>query len=171
MGGQIVLNMMAQRPDVIKKGILIGSSGYLPRANQTIILASYLPFFHHFLRTRLEKTGVKKNIENVLFDHSLIDLELLTGYEKPFLDPTIYKGMTKWLRDREGDLVEAALQTIEAPCLLIWGEDDKVVPLEIGERLSKDIPNAELIVFKNTGHLVQEEKPAEVWEAIQSFME
>jgi pimeloyl-ACP methyl ester carboxylesterase len=171
MGGQIALNMMALRSDIVKKGILLGSSGYLPRANQTLILGSYLPFFHHFLRTRLERSGVQKNVENVLFDHSLIDLELLTGYEKPFLDQSIYKGLTKWIRDREGDLAGSALQNIDTPCLLIWGEHDKVVPLEIGKRLSKDLPNSELIVLKNTGHLVQEEKPVEVWEAIQTFIE
>ncbi|MBU5215034.1 alpha/beta fold hydrolase [Heyndrickxia oleronia] len=170
MGGQIALHMMKQKPDMINKGILLCSSGYLKPVKPSLKLLSHLPFFHHFVRYYLEKSGVQKNVENVVYDHAMIDAEMLRGYEEPFTDKNIFKGLAKMVRDHEGDLLSDDLKNIQIPCLLIWGEQDRVVPLAIGEKLSKDLPNAQLVILKNTGHLIPEEKPNVVFTYIQHFV-
>ena len=156
--------------DMINKGILLCSSGYLKPVKPSLKLLSHLPFFHHFVRYYLEKSGVQKNVENVVYDHAMIDAEMLRGYEEPFTDKNIFKGLAKMVRDHEGDLLSADLKNIQIPCLLIWGEQDRVVPLAIGEKLSKDLPNAQLVILKNTGHLIPEEKPNVVFTYIQHFV-
>lgn len=95
---------------------------------------------------------------------------MIDGYAKPFESTEIFPALARLLRHREGDLSEKSLQNIETPCLLIWGENDKIVPVNIGKRLSKDLPYARLVVFKETGHLVPEERPKEVYEEISSFI-
>lgn len=171
MGGQISLNIAYLRPDLVQKAVLLGSSGYLARSKQSLILFSYLPFFHLFVKHHLAKSGVLKNLQNVVFDQRLIDEEMYEGYMEPFLNEDIFKGLTRMLRDREGDLPEAILHEIETPCLLIWGEKDKVVPLHIGKRLNNDLSHSKLIVLQDTGHLVPEERPNEVFQSIRLFLE
>lgn len=171
MGGQISLNIAHIRPDITKKVILLCSSGYLQRSKQSLILLSYLPYFHLFVKRHLAKSGVMKNLQNVVYNQNLIDDEMFDGYMKPFLQEDIFKGLTRMLRHREGDLPEAVLRKIDTPCLLIWGEHDKVVPLHIGKRLHKDLKNSELIVLKETGHLVPEERPKEVYLYMKDFIE
>jgi proline iminopeptidase len=46
------------------------------------------------------------------------------------------------------------LKDIEAPVLVLSGRDDWITPLEYGSRvLANGIPNAELVVFEESGHM------------------
>ncbi len=70
----------------------------------------------------------------------------------------------------EGDLSTDILKTIQAPSLLIWGENDRVVPLQTGKRLAQDLPHSQFIPLPQTGHLLPEEKPFEVYQYIRDFI-
>ncbi|MNO75343.1 2-hydroxy-6-oxononadienedioate/2-hydroxy-6-oxononatrienedioate hydrolase [compost metagenome] len=54
------------------------------------------------------------------------------------------------------------LGEIAAPTLVIWGREDRFVPLDTGLRLLAGIPNAELHVFNRCGHWAQ-------WEHADKF--
>jgi len=54
---------------------------------------------------------------------------------------------------------EKKLETTPHPVLLVWGEEDHVVPLPLGERLHEVLPNSRLEVFPNCGHWTQLEEP------------
>ncbi|QFT90388.1 2-hydroxy-6-oxo-6-(2'-aminophenyl)hexa-2,4-dienoic acid hydrolase [Bacillus sp. THAF10] len=170
MGGQICLNMSKQKPEVVDKVVLLCSSGYLKRLNRPLIFSSRIPYFYLYLKFWLVRQGPIKNLLNVVYDHNLIDDEMIAGYTEPFYDDQIFHALTRMIRDREGDLASEILKKIETPSLLIWGEEDKVVPVEIGRRLHGDLPNSQLITYKNTGHLLPEEKPEHVHENIMKFL-
>jgi pimeloyl-ACP methyl ester carboxylesterase len=61
-------------------------------------------------------------------------------------------------------------RTIDVPTLLIWGRDDKIVPLDVGERLHRDIPNSRLVVLDETGHFPHEERPEETLMILSDFL-
>lgn len=54
------------------------------------------------------------------------------------------------------------LSEISAPTLVIWGRDDRFVPMDIGLRLLWGMPNAELHIFNKCGHWAQ-------WEHARKF--
>ncbi|EOV9528248.1 alpha/beta fold hydrolase [Bacillus cytotoxicus] len=170
MGGQISLYVNRICPDLIKKTILLCSSSYLHRATLPLIYSSYLPFFHLYVKKWITKRGIVHNLMNVVHDHSLIDDEMMEGYAAPFYDNRIFPALTRMIRDREGDLPSTELRKIQTPTLLIWGEQDRVVPIQIGQRLHKDLPNSQFISYENTGHLLPEEKPEHIYEEIISFV-
>jgi pimeloyl-ACP methyl ester carboxylesterase len=100
----------------------------------------------------------------------MIDEEMMLGYEAPFYDDQIFTALTRLIRHREGDLTSEDLQAIDTESLLIWGREDKVVPLKIGERLHSDLRNSKLITLEKTGHLLPEEKPHHISEQIFQFV-
>lgn len=51
---------------------------------------------------------------------------------------------------------------INAPTLIIWGRDDRFVPMDVGLRLLAGIPNSQLHVFSRCGHWAQ-------WEHADTF--
>lgn len=169
MGGQIALYAARKIPQKIDKLILLASSGYLKSANKFMILSTYLPFFYLFAKHKVQRQDVEDTLKNVLYNQSLLTRELIEVYGRPLKEKNFYKSLVRLLRYREGDLSSAQLQEIKIPTLLLWGVEDKVVPLSIGERLVKDLPNASLITYGQTGHLITEERPTEVYEQIISF--
>src|SRR6202012_4553309 len=48
--------------------------------------------------------------------------------------------------------VEKKYGTIDKSVLLLWGREDKIATLAVGERLSKELPRAKLVVFPQCGH-------------------
>ncbi|RDU36900.1 alpha/beta hydrolase [Neobacillus piezotolerans] len=172
MGGQYVLNMIALQPHLATKAVLFCSSSYLEPPGRLLSFGSQLPFFHLAVKRWLVRSGgVKKNLKLVVHDQSLIDEDMLRGYMQPFLDKQMFHGLGRLIHDREGELRPEALHKIITPCLLIWGEHDRVVPLAVGNRLHGDLKNSELVVLENTGHLVPEERPEEVCRLMKEFIE
>lgn len=63
------------------------------------------------------------------------------------------------------------LPKITQPTLIIWGELDRVFPLELAHRLKRHIgENAELVIIKNAGHAINAEKPKELCKCLKSFL-
>ena len=51
------------------------------------------------------------------------------------------------------------LPNIKVPTLLVWGDDDRRSPMNIAEQFREAIPNAELAIIANAGHLSNLEQP------------
>ncbi|XP_052201974.1 uncharacterized protein LOC127807852 [Diospyros lotus] len=63
------------------------------------------------------------------------------------------------------------LPKIPQPTLIIWGDLDRVFPLELGYRLKSHLgENAELVVIKNAGHAFNVEKPKELDKHLKPFL-
>jgi pimeloyl-ACP methyl ester carboxylesterase len=74
----------------------------------------------------------------------------------------------------ESDLVRGqpdavALSRIAVPTLLLWGEQDEMVPLDYGRAAAAAIPGAQLVVLPNVGHIPSVEAPAEFIRIITDF--
>ena len=63
------------------------------------------------------------------------------------------------------------LGTLKMPALVLWGEEDAIVPVAVGRQLAADLPHAQFDVLKGCGHLPTLEKPAESAARFRKFME
>ena len=63
-----------------------------------------------------------------------------------------------------------SIDKIQAPCLAICGEKDQLTPPRYSQYLADHIPNAEVQVIPEAGHMVMLEKPEEVTEALTAFI-
>jgi pimeloyl-ACP methyl ester carboxylesterase len=59
---------------------------------------------------------------------------------------------------------------VAAPTLIVWGRDDRIVPLECGERYAKALPRARLQIVDGAGHFVEMEKPQELTRLLGDFL-
>lgn len=60
---------------------------------------------------------------------------------------------------------------IEAPTLIVWGRHDRLVPLGLGYRLANVIPDAEMVVLPDVGHVPQFEQPEETRRLVLGFLD
>jgi pimeloyl-ACP methyl ester carboxylesterase len=54
-------------------------------------------------------------------------------------------------------LTEAEIAGVKTPTLILWGEEDRLIPVEAGRWLDKVMPASTLVVYPKIGHLPQEE--------------
>ncbi|QUN32555.1 alpha/beta fold hydrolase (plasmid) [Cupriavidus sp. KK10] len=66
--------------------------------------------------------------------------------------------------------LEPALTTINAPALVLWGDQDQLVPADQAPLWHGCLRRSELTVFANCGHLPHFEQPATVDRRIQDFL-
>lgn len=59
---------------------------------------------------------------------------------------------------------------VAAPALVVWGRDDRIVPLECGERYAKSLAQARLEVVDGAGHFVEMEKPEALASLVTRFV-
>lgn len=65
----------------------------------------------------------------------------------------------------------ALLPSIQAPTLILWGAEDNLIPLRLGERLARTIAGARLEAIPGACHTPGEQMPEEVAERILKFLE
>jgi pimeloyl-ACP methyl ester carboxylesterase len=95
--------------------------------------------------------------------------------EKPDLDfiGDRYREATtvaRLLWERPGDpKFMRYLHRIRMPTMIVWGDEDKVIPVQQTETWRKFIPNADIRIFKGAGHLVHLER-REAVDAVGRFL-
>jgi pimeloyl-ACP methyl ester carboxylesterase len=65
---------------------------------------------------------------------------------------------------------EARLPAIDAPTLVLWGEEDAWLPVETSERVAALIPGAERVVVPGAGHFCMEDDPERVAAELDAFL-
>ena len=62
------------------------------------------------------------------------------------------------------------LEKVKVPTLIIWGRNDMLIPLAMGEEFHKGIKDSQMMVIDGTGHIPMVAKPAEFNQAVQKFL-
>ena len=62
------------------------------------------------------------------------------------------------------------LGSVRVPALVVWGDDDKVVPQSAAEVYAKALPNAKLETVKASGHCVDMEQPEALAKLVTTFI-
>jgi pimeloyl-ACP methyl ester carboxylesterase len=68
------------------------------------------------------------------------------------------------------DLLDFRLHDIRQPTLVVWGAEDELIPLSVGEKIHEGIPDSSLAVIDECGHLAPLECSEPVTEATEKFL-
>lgn len=66
--------------------------------------------------------------------------------------------------------VSSDLKVMGKPTLIIWGEKDQQMPLKMGQRLHREIPESHLVIIPGAGHMILFDAPGQVASAIVDFV-
>src|SRR5918995_1839508 len=70
---------------------------------------------------------------------------------------------------RYTDEVQPLYARVERPVMIVWGEEDRWIPLEKGQLLHEAIPGSQLRTIPRCAHLAQEDAPDAVAELLTGF--
>ena len=107
------------------------------------------------------------------FDDSKIDPEEVEIYAAPLKTAAgkhaIIHSARQILPEGIEELSER-YKTIELPTLILWCDHDRIVPLEVGLKLRRTLPNSTLRLIEGCGHMPQEEQPTSTLELLKGFI-
>src|SRR5690606_24841726 len=116
---------------------------------------------------------VTLNVRDVYGDPTRLSQENLARYihmsQRPGAKSAYMDTMVE-LKRRSGLEVPLPFYRIKAPTLLMWGELDRWVPVQLTERWKADIPHLQLITDPGVGHMPMEEIPYESVQDAQAFL-
>lgn len=111
-------------------------------------------------------------LRNAWYDESKLDAnpEISAGYHKPLMAENWDIALWEHTKAMRAPDLPGRLDQIQVPTLVISGEDDQIVPVENSRQLAEDVPNAELVVIENCGHIPHEERPIIFMQAVDDFL-
>lgn len=115
-----------------------------------------------FLLAPPPRAAIRRGIRGIVSDPDSVTDEQVDVYRLPLM--RVRRRWAALQAARRIDMSEAAalaprLRALDVPSLLVWGEDDEVVPLDLARRLARDLPGARLVTLPGVGHLPPEEAP------------
>jgi pimeloyl-ACP methyl ester carboxylesterase len=75
------------------------------------------------------------------------------------------------LSPRFSSCVRSILTNLKIPSLLLWGQQDRMIPLELARRFLGYSPTLQLIEVENAGHCAHDERPEQVNQELLSWIQ
>jgi pimeloyl-ACP methyl ester carboxylesterase len=104
-------------------------------------------------------------------DPSKITPDVWAGYLKPLQAENWDRALWELTLASQPLGLDKQLDRITMPTLVITGDDDRIVPTAQSVRLAGELPNAQLVVVPNCGHIPHEECPGEFMKAVIEFQQ
>jgi pimeloyl-ACP methyl ester carboxylesterase len=172
LGGQIAWQFALTHPQKVTKLILIDAAGYAIKSQKPVLAfqVARMPVVNKILTFITPYALARESVENVYADKSRITEALVNRY----FELTLREGNRQAFVDRLNMLYDTtnipSIKTIKTPSLVLWGEQDLLIPMENAQRFHDDLPNDTLVILKNMGHVPMEENPAESLKPVLDFL-
>ncbi len=113
---------------------------------------------------------LRLRMKRVYDRHSwVLDERRVDARHLPLRTRGAHRAIIRTVRHWDAERVSREAHLQMQPTLLLWGDTDREVPLRDGERLHEEIPHSRLLVFRDCGHLPQEEYPQAFTKVVSEF--
>jgi pimeloyl-ACP methyl ester carboxylesterase len=154
MGGGIALQFSVTYPEMVDALVLVSSAGFGSDVSPALLLAA-LPVIGEWL-TRPNRRRYRQVLRGIFYDPSLVNEEMLRlftrmssipGGRRALLATLRSLGRQRGFHGRGQASYLAQWGSITAPTLIVWGRQDRVLPVRHATVAGKVIPNAQVHIF------------------------
>lgn len=164
MGGNIALRFASTYPYKVKRLMLVDAAGVLHRVTYATFLTHYgirmVPQYYPqqgsdirdvagmILGELARRHNMLEAGEQMILNDPTMRLKVLGG------NPSTIAAYAMMMTD-----YSKVLSSMKVPTLILWGEDDSVIPLRTGKVLATNLLNSGLVVVSDAGHVPMKDKP------------
>ncbi|MCB2097917.1 MAG: alpha/beta hydrolase [Parvularculaceae bacterium] len=169
LGGLAAWRFAAANPSRVDALILVSPGAYPTNGVSDTPLSPPAPMAL-FLRTAPE-AGVAISLGNIYADPSRVTPEKIALVRDMMRRPGNGEAFVQSIEEFSLPDPDPMLNSITAPTLILWGAEDKVLPVEQGRRMAAAMPNATLIIYDGVGHVAQEEASVASIADVRTFLD
>lgn len=173
LGGHIAWRYAVARPERVERLLLLDASGYPfkrdPEQGQRSVFDLARQPGGGLLTRFTPRFLVEKGLRQVYVDHSKITPELVDRYYELLLREGNREALLQGLLHR-GESHHELIPSIQQRTLVMWGREDRWIPVEHAERFHRELPDSELVIYDGVGHVPMEEIPQRSAEDAAAFL-
>ncbi len=169
LGGQIAWNYAVAYPQQLTELILVDPAGFKIARPALVFRLARVPLLSTLLSVLDPGPMVRKSLRDAYGDASKVTPELLERYRRLALREGNRAAFIARARQPEPDRT-ADLSRISTPTLVLWGAEDRLIPVADAERFASAIPGAQLRIYPGVGHVPMEEIGARSAADVEAFL-
>ncbi|MCS6893876.1 MAG: alpha/beta hydrolase [Deltaproteobacteria bacterium] len=158
LGGHVAIRVSLLVPEVVKGLILAGPSGLYENSIDTLPL-------------KPDKDYIAKHMKRVFYDSRHVTNEYVDEIHRIISNKDNVKKLLIAAKSAKRDYLLNELPSICVPTLLLWGRNDEITSLEVGQVFATKIPKSILKVKDNCGHAPMMEEPEWFADEVLKFLE
>lgn len=170
LGGRLAWTFAAQHPQRVARLVLVSPDGFAS-PGFTYGEPPEVPMMMQALPYVAPRSMLRANLAAAYADPDTMTEEMLTRYRDLLLAP----GVRQAILDRTEQTIlrdpVPLLAQITAPTLLLWGEEDGMIPVSNSEDYLQHMPDARVVRLPGLGHLPFEEAPATSLAQVERFLQ
>lgn len=142
MGGWIALKLSAENPQLVEKMVLANSGGFrfTPKFTSDIFVPKNLEEFKKL--QEFQASGAEFP--------DFVASDMLNEFKRK---EKVFKRAGDSLLSMN-EAMDRKVGNVTMPVLILWGRDDKMIPLDNAQRMKAELPNATLSIIDNCGHAI-----------------
>ena len=163
LGGWVALDFAIRHPQMVEKLVLVDAAGLRPTAalkwpegGRKTLSPLNTHWFFDFMEANKEWAAMDLGPNS--FERHVQNGDSYT----------VASSVAEMITGR--DFEDKKLDKVKVPTLIIWGRDDGLIPLAMGEQFHKRIAGSQMMVIEGTGHIPMVGKPAEFNQAVSKFL-
>ncbi len=169
LGGKIAWNFAAAYPQRVNRLVLISPDGFASPGFEYGVKPK-LPLVMRLLPYTLPRFMLRMNIAIAYADPKKLSDATLTRYRDMMLAPGDREAILQRTQQVFLEPPEPKLAKISAPTLILWGEQDRMIPFSNSSDYLRDIPHAKRVALPGLGHVPFEEEPAVSLPPVLAFL-
>lgn len=170
MGGKMAWSLAAAQPDRVQALVLMAPDGF-PETKDIGTKPYEVPAIMGLIKYVLPKYLVRKSIEPAFAEADALNDALVNRYFDMLRAP----GVRGAILERSNQTIYTdpvpRLKAIKAPTLLIWGEQDQMIPSTNAQSYANVLSNSTTVLVPKLGHLLQEEQPEKGLAVVMEFLD
>ncbi len=158
-GGRVALRYSFYHPREVQGLVLTGTPGFSSIPTTKKVLVQWLAKFGSHVVEHLPVAEYRQSIQRMFyFAFGVRDFVKAKDIMKDIFKMVVEESLDEYMK------------TVSCPCLLLWGANDAIVPIETANRMEAVIPGAKLIVIPDSRHGMPWKKPEEVAAEVSNFL-
>ena len=163
LGGQIGAEFTYQNNSMVEKLVLISPSGIMKHSTPALdayVMAALYP-----------SDSSASNAFQIMSGSKNIDKKTIKGFVQRMKLPNAKMAfMSTLLGLKDAEIISEKLVSIKSPTLIIWGENDPVIPIKYAQSFVSEIDDCRFVKMENCGHTPYVESPDKFYKIVFDFL-